>query len=115
MTEADIYALIGALADGQVYPYVVPLNAQGEPDVHPPWVVFSLPSDVMSDVLCGQAESSVTVQVDVYSRDLDEARAIRDQAQANLSVLGLENISRFPMYEPETQLHRASLEASVTV
>jgi hypothetical protein len=29
MTEATIYALIGALADGQVYPYVVPLNAGG--------------------------------------------------------------------------------------
>jgi len=115
MTESDINALIGALADGQVYPYVVPLNAQGESDVLPPWVVFSLPSDVMSDVFCGQAESAVTVQVDVYSRDMDEARAIRDQAQANLSVLGLENISRFSMYEPETQLHRATLEASIIV
>jgi len=115
MTEADIYALIGALADGQVYPYVVPLNAQGEPDVHPPWIVFSLPTDTLTDVFCGQAESTVTVQVDVYSRDLDEARDLRDQALASLSILGLENINRFPMYEPETQLHRASLEASVIV
>jgi hypothetical protein len=51
MTEATIYALIGALADGQVYPYVVPLNAQGEPAVSPPWVVFSLPTDAMADAL----------------------------------------------------------------
>jgi hypothetical protein len=113
MTEATIYALIGALADGQVYPYVVPLNAQGEPAVSP-WVVFSLPTDAMADVLCGQAESTVSVQVDVYSLDLDEAREIRDQALASLSVLGLENI-KFPLYEPETRLHRASLEASVIV
>jgi hypothetical protein len=47
--------------------------------------------------------------------DLDEAREIRDQALASLSVLGLENINKFPLYEPETRLHRASLEASVIV
>jgi hypothetical protein len=52
---------------------------------------------------------------DVYSLDLDEAREIRDQALASLSVLGLENINKFPLYEPETRLHRASLEASVIV
>ncbi|MEH0868072.1 tail completion protein gp17 [Phytobacter diazotrophicus] len=115
MNEATIYALIGALADGQVYPYVVPLNAQGEPDVSPPWVVFSLPTDAMADVLCGQAESTVSVQVDVYSPDIDEARSIRDQALTSLSVLGLENINKFPLYEQETRLHRASLEASVIV
>jgi hypothetical protein len=46
--------------------------------------------------------------------DLDEAREIRDQALASLSVLGLENIKSF-LYEPETRLHRASLEASVIV
>ncbi|MHB9331692.1 hypothetical protein B2M27_09895 [Kluyvera intermedia] len=115
MTEATIYALIGALANGQVYPYVVPLNAQAEPTVNPPWVVFSLPTVVVTDTLCGQAESTVSIRVNVYSLDMDEAREIRDQALASLSVLGLEGIKKFQLYEPETRLHRASLKASVIV
>lgn len=115
MTEADIYGLIGVLADGKVYPYVVPLTSSSEPAVEPPWVVFSLPSDVSNDTLCGQAESRVSLQVDVYSRTIDEARSIRDEALARLSVLNLEEIRKFPLYEPDTRLHRASFEASLIV
>ncbi|MEH3410889.1 tail completion protein gp17 [Phytobacter diazotrophicus] len=115
MTEATIYALIGALANGQVYPYMVPLNAQKEPTVNPPWVIFSLPTVTVTDMLCGQAESTVSIRVDVYSLDVNEAREIRDQALASLSVLGLEHIKKLQLYEPETRLHRASLEATVIV
>nr|DAF90427.1 MAG TPA: tail component [Myoviridae sp. ctdyF5] len=115
MTEDTLYSLLSSLAGGQVYPYVAPLNENGSPSISPPWVVFSLPSEVSEDTLCGQAETSVTIQVDVYATRVKEARALLAQALENLSTLGLENISKFPGYEPETQLHRATFEASVIV
>lgn len=113
MTESDIYPLIANLAGGQVYPYVAPLNAAGTPSISPPWVVFSLPADVSADALCGPAESRITIQVDVYAKTIDEARAIRDQALDLLLPLGLSGVSKFPFYEPDTKLHRATLEGSV--
>lgn len=113
MNESDIYPLIANLAGGKVYPYVVPLNAAGNPAVSPPWVVFSLPTDISSDVLCGPAESRVSIQIDVYSKTIDEARAIREQALNQLLPLGLAEISKLPFYEADTKLHRATLEGSV--
>lgn len=113
MTESDIYPLIAHLASGQVYPYVAPLNATGTPSISPPWVIFSLPTNVSSDVLCGQAESRVSIQIDVYSKTIDEARTIREQALELLLPLGLAEISKLPSYEPDTKLHRATLECSV--
>lgn len=65
MTEDDLYLLLRPLAGGQVYPYVAPLGSDGQPSISPPWVIFSLISDVTADVLCGQAESGISVQVDV--------------------------------------------------
>ncbi|EKK66373.1 hypothetical protein EC100869_2995, partial [Escherichia coli 10.0869] len=58
-----MYPHLAHLAGGQVYPYVVPL-LDGRPSVALPWVVFSLISSVSADVMGGQAESSVSVQID---------------------------------------------------
>jgi len=49
----------------------------------------------------------------VYSKTIDEARAIREQALELLLPLGLAEISKFPFYEPDTRLHRATLEGAV--
>ncbi|OVC29639.1 DUF3168 domain-containing protein, partial [Escherichia coli] len=76
MTEADLYPHLAHLAGGQVYPYVVPL-LDGRPSVALPWVVFSLISSVSADVMGGQAESSVSVQIDVYAGTVTQARQIR--------------------------------------
>ncbi len=97
MTEDDLYPLLASLAGGQVYPYVAPLGSDGQPSVAAPWVVFSIISDVAADVLCGQAESAVSVQVDVYSSTITEARTIRDAALDALRVLKPENIVKTPV------------------
>lgn len=115
MTEADLYRLLASLANGQVYPYVVPLGSDGQPSISAPWVIFSIITDVASDVLYGQAESAVSVQVDVYSSSITEAREIRDRALDELQVLKPENIVKTPGYEPDLRYHRATLEFQVTV
>lgn len=114
MTEADLYPLLSHLADGQVYPYVAPLSDDGQPSISPPWVIFSLVSDVSTDVLCGQAESSTSVQIDVYSLTIEEARSIRDHALEAVKSLAPTEVTKIPGYEPGFQLYRATLEFRVT-
>ncbi|KAB1472038.1 DUF3168 domain-containing protein [Cronobacter sakazakii] len=115
MTEDNLYPLLAHLAGGQVYPYVAPLGSDGKPSVSPPWVIYSIITDIAADVLCGQAESAVSVQVDVYSRTITEARNIRDMALDALQALKPENIVKTPSYEPDLRYHRATLEFQVTV
>jgi hypothetical protein len=50
MTEDDLYDLLSPLADGRVYPYVVPLGSDDLPAVAA-YIIFSIPTDVAGDVL----------------------------------------------------------------
>ncbi len=52
-----------------------------------PWVVFSLISSVSADVMGGQAESSVSVQIDVYAGTVTQARQIRQDAREAIMLL----------------------------
>ncbi|WP_455852691.1 tail completion protein gp17 [Pantoea endophytica] len=109
MTEAGIFSLIGHLAGGQVYPYVAPLNAAGDPAVKAPWVIFSI-SESYGDTLCGPAEENGMLQVDVYALSTDEARSIRELAVAALMPLEFTQMQKGNGYETDTGLYRATLE-----
>ena len=100
MTEADLYPHLAHLAGGQVYPYVVPL-LDGRPSVALPWVVFSLISSVSADVMGGQAESSVSVQIDVYAGTVTQARQIRQDAREAIMLLAPGSVSEMQDYIPE--------------
>ena len=113
MNEDNIYALLSPLAEGRVYPYVAPLGSDGKPSVSPPWIIFSIVDDVSADVLC-QAESRVSVQVDVYSTSIAESRSRRDVALASLKPLNPTEVVKIPGYEPEYRLYRATLDFKVT-
>nr|WP_113869629.1 DUF3168 domain-containing protein [Brenneria salicis]NMN90976.1 uncharacterized protein DUF3168 [Brenneria salicis ATCC 15712 = DSM 30166]RBP57329.1 uncharacterized protein DUF3168 [Brenneria salicis ATCC 15712 = DSM 30166]RLM28532.1 hypothetical protein BHG07_17235 [Brenneria salicis ATCC 15712 = DSM 30166] len=110
MTETDIYPLISALAGGNVYPYVVPLNSEGEPAISPPWVVFSFISQPSADVLCGPAETTSSVQFDVYAKTIAHAREIRGDVIAALSSLSPGNQMLTQGHDTETALYRATAE-----
>ncbi|WP_413499185.1 hypothetical protein [Buttiauxella gaviniae] len=110
MKESDIYSLISNLAGGRVYPYVAPLNAEGEPSILPPWVIFSVISENFGDTLCGPAEEDGALQVDVYALTTDEARSIREQVVSMLSPLKYSQMSKKNGYESDTGLYRATLE-----
>ena len=114
MTEDDIYPLLATLAGGKVYPYVAPLDNDDKPAISPPWIIFSIVSDVSTDVLCGQAESRVSVQVDVYSATITESRALRDLALTSLKQLNPTEVVKIPGYEPDYRLYRSSLDFKVT-
>jgi hypothetical protein len=115
MTEDDLYLLLAPLAGGQVYPYVAPLGSDGQPSISSPWVIFSIVSDSASDVMCGQAESGISVQVDVYSRTIKEARQLCDTALSAVENLAPTEVLRTPGYEPDFRLYRATVEFKVTI
>ncbi|ELM7725496.1 DUF3168 domain-containing protein [Escherichia coli] len=114
MNEDNIYALLSPLAEGRVYPYVAPLGSDGKPSVTPPWIIFSIVDDVSADVMCGQAESRVSVQVDVYSTTIKESRSLRDLALSSLKPLNPTEVVKIHGYEPDRRLYRATLDFKVT-
>ena len=113
MSESDLYSALKNLAGGQVYPYVAPLGSDGKPSVSPPWVIFSIVSDVSGDVFCGQAESRASVQIDVYSLNITEANTIRDNALVAMHPLQPASVARTTGYEPDFHYYRATLELTV--
>ncbi|MBD2785518.1 DUF3168 domain-containing protein [Xenorhabdus sp. DI] len=109
MKEADIFPLLNPVLPGKVFPYVAP---QSTPPVKPPWLVFSL-YDIDQDVLNGQAGTLTNLQVDIYARTIDEARALRDKARSALTGLRPTDLSETNGYESDTGLYRATLECQI--
>ncbi|BET62256.1 tail completion protein gp17 [Yersinia pseudotuberculosis] len=114
MIEADVYPLIKHLTGGQVYPYVAPQKPDGSgPAISPPWVVFILPASLTGDVLDGQAATASMLQIDVYARTIDEARAIRREVRTLIKSLSPIQMNEITNFEPDTSLFRAMLEVQV--
>ncbi|ENB6194923.1 hypothetical protein ABHJ82_004894, partial [Escherichia coli] len=66
-----------------------------------------------SDVLDGQAESRITVQIDVWATVPDDADDIREQALDAVRQLAPSVISKTQGYDPDSRLSRATLEFQV--
>ncbi len=91
MTEDDLYPLLAPLAEGRFIP-----------TLHRSAVTGSLSLAALGNFLdyyrrgrrrsLRQAESSVSVQVDVYSSSITEARTIRNMALDALQVLRPANV-----------------------
>ncbi|MGX8939430.1 hypothetical protein ACWWJF_20835 [Symbiopectobacterium sp. Eva_TO] len=110
MTETDIHPLIAGIANGNVYPYIIPLNNEGEPAISPPWVVFSFVSQPSADVLCGPAETTSSIQFDAYAKTMAQAREICGTVIVALSPLGPGEQLKTHGYDTETALYRATVE-----
>lgn len=110
MTETDIYPLISGLAGGNVYPYVVPLDNNGDPAISPPWVVFSFVSQPTEYVLCGPAETASSVQFDVYAKTIAQAREICGAVITAVSQLAPGTQMETQSYDTESALYRATVE-----
>ncbi|KHN50721.1 DUF3168 domain-containing protein [Pectobacterium fontis] len=110
MTETDIYPLISDLANGHVYPYIIPLNSEGEPAISPPWIVFSFVSQPSADVLCGPAETTSSVQFDVYAKTIAQAREISNEVIAALLPLAPGNQMLTHGHDSDTGLYRTTAE-----
>lgn len=107
MTEVEAYTLLATLADGQIFPYVAP---QGTPA---PYVIFILPTTTYDQVLCGQGAPATSLQIDVYAKSIDEARAIRQQARNRIEALLPVDLMELQDYEADTALYRATLEVQI--
>ncbi|EOX7971286.1 hypothetical protein ACPWD0_004234 [Escherichia coli] len=68
-----------------------------------------------SAIAAGQAESSVSVQIDVYAGTVTQARQIRQDAREAIMLLAPGAVSEMQDYIPENRCYRATLEFQVTV
>ncbi|WP_275075611.1 hypothetical protein [Providencia rettgeri] len=109
MTDADLFKLLDPVLPDKVFPLVVPQDA---PATSAPWLIFSF-YDIDGDVFAGQAETMTNIQIDVYAKSPDKASELLDKAFMAIKVLSPTNVSRKPDYEPDTKLHRRTLEFQI--
>lgn len=106
--ESELYTTLSGFIDGRVYPSVAPLGTAT------PYLIFIVPSKVNGDVLCGQAEKRISIQIDIYDKSLVSANELLNDAFTLLSSFEPESVIELSGYEPDTELHRATLEFSIT-
>ena len=106
--ESELYTALSRFIDGRVFPSVAPLGTKT------PYLVFIVPSKVSGDVLCGQAEKRISIQIDIYDKSLFTANELLGDVLELLLHLELESVIELSGYEPDTELHRATLEFSIT-
>lgn len=106
--ESELYNSLSNFIDGRIYPSVAPIGTET------PYLVFIVPSKVNGDVLCGQAEKRISIQIDIYDKSLFKANELLGDALELLSHLEPESVIELSGYEPDTELHRATVEFSIT-
>ncbi|AKJ41552.1 DUF3168 domain-containing protein [Pragia fontium] len=107
MIEETIYQALKSLAEGNVYLSVAPLGAV------PPYLIYSVPTKRRADVLTGQSESYLSIQIDAYDLTLMSVTYLIEEALRHLKYLAPTDISEFSVYESETNLHRRTAEFRV--
>jgi hypothetical protein len=113
-------ALVGnvgvtALVVGRIFPNVIP---QG---VSMPAIRYLVVDDVPMNVLAGNASRrSARVQIDAYAKKYLDAHAVADAVAGAVGTLSgpavtAVVIDRRDGYEDETELHRVSMDVSVSM
>lgn len=81
-----------------------------------PYIVFArIPSPANVTLQGPSTLQNTRLQVDVYSRSVQELLTIGDAIEAAMAAAGFTNVplTQRDMYEPDTKLHRTSYEFSV--
>lgn len=109
MIEADILPYLDSVLPDKVFSSIVPLES---PPIKPPWCILSI-YRIDSDVLSGQAEQMINIQIDVYCDTLRAARELMVKIRSAIKPLYPTNITERPTYEPDEKLRRITLECQV--
>ncbi|WP_392552922.1 hypothetical protein RHO14_03395 [Orbus wheelerorum] len=107
MIEKQIYNTLAELCDGHVYPLVADENT------YAPYIVYTPISNVKTDTFCGTAETTSSIQVDVYHQIYDELLILKDNIITKLEQLPIFNINWAQSYEVDTKLYRVMIEISI--
>lgn len=78
-----------------------------------PYLVYTLISEVKSDVFCGQADTTSTFQLDSYAPDPLHAKKQAQKAFNLLHELHPGTVNASATYEDDTGLFRYQIEFSV--
>ncbi len=112
MTEADVYPFFPRWRAAGSTRTWCRLTRRANRQSLPLGGIFPL-TEVSADVLCGPAEKTASLQVDVYASSIDEARLIREEVRIALEPLGYSDMNDTNGYEPDTALYRAMLDVRI--
>lgn len=79
----------------------------------PPFMVYTVISEVTADVLCGQNDTTSTIQLDSYSTSPLIAKVHALKALEQLKPLAPATVNGSGSFEEETKLFRYQMEFSV--
>lgn len=91
----------------QIYYAIAPAH------LNSPYLVYTLVSEVKSDVFCGQADTTAVFQFDSYAPDPLQAKKQAQKAFALITELRPGNVNASASYEEDTGLFRYQIEFSV--
>ncbi|WPD76523.1 hypothetical protein OGM23_03940 [Dickeya fangzhongdai] len=113
MTEEDIYPLLGKLANGRVYAYVVPCCDYHTSHQKRPFILFSLSQENNYNTAQQLSSQKVTITADCYAHTVAEARALREQAGMALSALKPNKTVEYNDFDVEYEKFRMTLEVDI--
>lgn len=109
--EALCAALVGAgVAGGRVYPHVA------RDGVTKPYVTYFRMSVVPVNTLSsGRPLENTVFQIDCYDKTTAGVNSVKDAIKAALDAWAIKNViqSEQDLFEPDTKLHRVTLDVSV--
>lgn len=88
-------------------------NNQAPVQVEPPYVIFTVVSEVSDDVMMGESYDEIIIQVDAYSLDKKQSNSVIRDCLTTLKPLCPFDIHRDYSKEFDTNLYRANMECTI--
>lgn len=110
MIESTLFSALDSIVSVQdrVYPITAPR------DCNPPYVTYQVIREGMGQCMNAEIyDRRVLFQVDIWSKDYDKAKSIKDEVFAKIVALKGADLSARDLYEPETKLHRQLIEFNI--
>ncbi|WP_038913629.1 hypothetical protein [Dickeya zeae] len=114
MIEDDIYPLLGKLANGRVYAYVIPFCHYHSTHLKHPFILFSLNQEDNYDAAQKPTSQLISISVDCYASTVAEARALREQAKIALTILKPNKSIEYNDFDVEYEKFRMTLEITLS-
>lgn len=110
MMESSLFSALDSIVS--VKDRVYPLSAPRDCTV--PYVTYQVIHEGTGQCMNAEIyDRQFFVQVDVWSKDYDELKVIKDEVFAKIVALEGADLSARDLYEPETKLHRQLIEFNI--
>ncbi len=108
--QEQLKAALSGGAGGRVFPHIA-LDGVSKPYV----TYFRLSVVPVNTLADGRPLENTIFQIDIYDKTANGANAVKDSVKSALDAWAVKNViqSEQDLYEPETRLHRVTMDVSV--